>query len=140
VPSDVPGATVYATVLFDNVDDATHALSLNGDTLLGNKMVVRSWAKGNEIRRRHSLSCRFILQVATSFLSLPEAKRGVTPKTVHICGVNVTKFRFVHAHTRNRLDLSPLRWKSVTKYIVSWTSSALEEHRFFPLKGLRTGF
>lgn len=98
MPSDVSRVTVYATVLFDNVDDATHALSLNGDTLLGNKMVVRSWAKGNEIRRRHSLSCHFILQVATSFLSLPEAKRGVTPKTVQICGVNVTKFRFVPTH------------------------------------------
>jgi len=69
VPSDAPGGTVYATVLFDNVDDATHALSLNGIALLGNKIVV-----------------------ATSFLSLPEAKRGIAPKSVQICGVNFTKF------------------------------------------------
>jgi len=63
------GGTVYATVLFDSMNDATRALSLNGDALLGNEIVV-----------------------AASFLSLPEAKRGVTPKSVQICGVNFTRF------------------------------------------------
>lgn len=100
MPSDAPGGTVYATVLFDNVDDATHALSLNGDALLGNKIVVRAWAKGKKVADV-THRCLFILQVAASFLSLPEAKRGVTSKSVHVCGVNFTKIRFVPSYTRN---------------------------------------
>jgi RNA recognition motif. (a.k.a. RRM, RBD, or RNP domain) len=39
VPSK-DGTTVYATVLFSSVIAATHALAMNGRTLLGKKVVV----------------------------------------------------------------------------------------------------
>jgi hypothetical protein len=52
VPSGARGATVYATVLFANVEDATHALSLNGDTLLGERIVVRSSATCRDFSHR----------------------------------------------------------------------------------------
>jgi len=80
--------------LFANVEDATHALSLNGDTLLGQKIVVRSSAtEGFQYSLTH------FLQVAASFLSLPEAKRGIRRKSVHICGVDLKKIRFVSSVT-----------------------------------------
>jgi len=53
VPSRARGSTVYATVLFASVDDATHALSLNGNSLLGKKIVVRSWQRGSIVVITH---------------------------------------------------------------------------------------
>jgi hypothetical protein len=46
-------------------------------------------------QNKSQTSLMAILQVAASFLSLPEAKRGVTPKSVQVYGVNFTKIRFV---------------------------------------------
>jgi hypothetical protein len=46
VPNGDGGSTVYATVLFPTVEDATRALSLTGRALLGNKIVVRLESTG----------------------------------------------------------------------------------------------
>lgn len=96
MPSGPHGATVYATVVFANVEGATRALSLNGDTLLGKKIVVRSSATdGLRYSRTH------FLQVTASFLGLPEAKRGIRrKKSVQFCGVDFTKLRFVRRDDR----------------------------------------
>ncbi|KAI0002974.1 hypothetical protein BJV74DRAFT_814566 [Russula compacta] len=67
VPSDSNECTFYATVLFATVAGATQALAMNGNLLLGNKIVV-----------------------STSFLGLPEANRGIRPQPVEIFGINVT--------------------------------------------------
>jgi hypothetical protein len=82
--------------MFANVKDATRALSWNGHTLLGKKIVVRSSATGRNFSTYSSF-----LQVAASFLSLPEAKRGIRQKSAQICGVDLKKFRFVKCDDRN---------------------------------------
>jgi len=68
VPSGANGNTVYATVLFASVEGATQALAMDGNRLLGKKVVV-----------------------SPSFLGLPEAIRGIRRKPVAVCGVNFTK-------------------------------------------------
>jgi hypothetical protein len=39
----------------------------------------------------------FILQVAPSFLALPEARRTIRRKPISVCGVNLTRIGFVQS-------------------------------------------
>ncbi|KAF8505495.1 hypothetical protein F5888DRAFT_1649584 [Russula emetica] len=75
VPSDANASTVYATVMFVSLDGATKALFMDGNRLLGKRIVV-----------------------APSFLALPEASRGIRRKPVSVFGVNLTNIRFVQGH------------------------------------------
>ncbi|KAH9975177.1 hypothetical protein BJV77DRAFT_1074564 [Russula vinacea] len=80
VPSGAHGNTVYATVLFASMEGATQALGMDGNPLLGKKIVV-----------------------APSFLGLPEASRGIRRKPVAVCGVNFTKISDTIQHVVDRI-------------------------------------
>ena len=95
----VPGAnanTVYATVLFVSVNGATQALFKHGVILLGKRIVVCSRAKYKDLLLLIVVS--FILQVAPSFLALPEARQGIRRRPISVFGVNLTKIRFVQGY------------------------------------------
>ncbi|KAF8271770.1 hypothetical protein EI94DRAFT_1784087 [Lactarius quietus] len=72
VPGSSRGHTVYATVLFASVEEATKALSMNGRTVLGRKIIV-----------------------SPSFLDMPEARRNMRQKPFKLFDVNLTDLGFV---------------------------------------------
>jgi hypothetical protein len=82
--------------MFVSVDGATKALFMHNEPLLGKRIVVCSQAM--YLRLLLLIVVSFILQVAPSFLALPEASRGIRRKPISVCGVNLTKIRFVQGY------------------------------------------
>lgn len=92
VPSVANADTVYASILFASMDGATRALFKDSSVLLGKKIVVCS---GVKVKYKGCCLLIVILQVAPSFLALPEASQRNRRKPISVLGVNLTKIRFV---------------------------------------------